>query len=172
MGCDERVHITQHSPHIPFAFTLHSHCIHTTWMLCECNVNVIFTLHSHYIPITFTLHSHYIHITLHSPHIRFTFALHSRCIHTTFTLHSHHVHSTSRLHSHCIPIAFALRSPCICIAGKFCHGKTAGHYGHPKSPVCFVQCDQVQQAFVRECAHGTSWKSKVDKEPAKSNMCM
>jgi len=53
---------------------------------------------------------------------------------------------------------------------KFCYEREAGHYGHPGSEYCFVQCDDHGRAFAKICAYGTSWKGHGP-EPAYANMC-
>jgi len=52
----------------------------------------------------------------------------------------------------------------------FCYGRYAGHYAHPGSYKCFVQCDQWGTAYAMPCAYGTTWQSD-GYEPAYGNMC-
>jgi len=59
----------------------------------------------------------------------------------------------------------------LCVVTEdFCYGKEAGHYTHPGSKDCFIQCDHVGLAFAKQCAYGTRWKGP-DKEAAYANMC-
>ena len=52
----------------------------------------------------------------------------------------------------------------------FCYGRYAGHYAHPSSYSCYVQCDHVGTAFSMPCAYGTTWQGD-GYEPAYGNMC-
>ena len=53
---------------------------------------------------------------------------------------------------------------------KFCYEKVAGHFAHPDSEYCFIQCDHVGRSFAKQCAYGTSWTGHGD-EAAYANMC-
>jgi len=56
------------------------------------------------------------------------------------------------------------------VTEKFCYAKVAGHYTHPGSKYCFIQCDHVGRAYAKLCAYGTSWKGH-ETEAAYANMC-
>ena len=56
-------------------------------------------------------------------------------------------------------------------AEKFCYEKESGHYTHPGTRYCFIQCDHVGRAHAKLCARGTSWRGESTSEAAYANMC-
>lgn len=58
----------------------------------------------------------------------------------------------------------------VCPAANFCGYREAGHYAHPMTNQCFLQCDAFGRSFQKGCAPGTFWKTGGP-EPAMYNRC-
>lgn len=71
-------------------------------------------------------------------------------------------------HLHCITIGHYSYLP---PTDTFCYGREAGHYMHPGSTSCFVQCDLNGLAYSKACAPGTQWHGGDDINPSDFNLC-